>query len=272
MSIEKEFKEIGSFYTIDRLDNLSNNFKIIYDVKNKEYLKVYHKKVFKNQYREPIHKDIDHLNILLNFFKDNTYNFLSEFKYETKNYIAFKYYFDYKKSKLKDYVDLSIKKLEDILNIPIENKKCNITKIFKTIIKNFKSMYENEKLELLLSDEAKKFANFKSKSKTLNYLTITPSSITLNNILFKKNKNNKIIDWKYIDMENIEICFPRYIFNLNDTKLYPINKVNPDVNSSKYMAGDDKINLEDINKITDKPCVFCTFEYKWYNIGEIKNY
>ena len=77
--------------------------------------------------------------------------------------------------------------------------------------------------------EAKKFANFKSKSKTLDYLTITPSSITLSNILFKKDKNNKIIDWKYVDMENIDICFPRYIFNLNDTKLYPINKVNPDI-------------------------------------------
>ena len=272
MTIEKEFKEIGNFYIVSSLDNLSNNFKIIFDVENKEYIKVYDKKVFKKLYREPVHKGLDHLNILLNFFKSNNYNFLSEFKYETKNYIAFKYYFGYKQSKLDDYVDLSLKKLVDILNLPSKNNNYKINKIFKTIIKNFKDMYEKEKLELNLSDEAKKFANFKSKSKTLDYLTITPSSMTLSNILFKKDKNNKIIDWKYVDMENIDICFPRYIFNLNDTKLYPINKVNPDIKSSSNMAGDDKMNLEDINKITDKPCVFCTFKYEWYNIGEIKNY
>ena len=199
MTIEKEFKEIGNFYIVSSLDNLSNNFKIIFDVENKEYIKVYDKKVFKKLYREPVHKGLDHLNILLNFFKSNNYNFLSEFKYETKNYIAFKYYFGYKQSKLDDYVDLSLKKLVDILNLP-SNNNYKINKIFKTIIKNFKDMYEKEKLELNLSDEAKKFANFKSKSKNLDYLTITPSSITLSKILFKKDKNNKIIDLKYVDM------------------------------------------------------------------------
>ena len=270
MNFKEEFKKIGNFHTVNSLDNLSNNFKIIFDIKNKEYLKVYDKKVFKNQYREPIHKNLDHLNILLNFFKNHNYSFLPEFKYETQNFIAFKYYHGYKHSKLDDYIDLTIKKLGNILNLPINNYK--IKKIFKTIIKNFKCMYEKEKLETPLPIEAKKHANFKSKSNSLDYLTITPSSITLNNILFLKDQNNKIIDWKYIDMENIEICFPRYIFNLNKSKLYPISKSNSDIDTKNYMAGDDKMNLEDINKITDKPCVFCTFEHEWFNIGEIKNY
>ena len=48
MTIEKEFKEIGNFYIVSSLDNLSNNFKIIFDVENKEYIKVYDKRYLKN--------------------------------------------------------------------------------------------------------------------------------------------------------------------------------------------------------------------------------
>lgn len=271
MSLEIELKNLGTFYSVDSLDNQSIHFKVIYHIDNNEYLKVYNKKTFIDQYRDPIHNGIDRMNILLKFFKKNKYHFLSEFKYETENYIIFKYYHNYKQSTLVDFVDLSIEKMKKFLNIKTENKNHNITEIFKIIIKNFKKMYENEKIDIPFSNNAKEFSNFKSKSKLLDYLTITPSSFTLSNILFKKDKNGNIKDWKYVDMENIDICFPRYIFNLNEDKLYPKNNEKNILDKTDKLVGDDSVNLQYINEITDKPSILYTLNAKWYNLGEIKN-
>jgi len=272
MEVKEELKNIGKFYLVDSLEKQSIYYKVVYDIENNEYIKVYNKKTFINQYREPIHNEINHFELLLNFFKKNKYSFLPEFKFETKNYLGFKYYSGYKKSTYKDYIDDSVEKIEKLLKVKINKKNHNITENFLQIIKNFKIMYINEKIKIPLSDNAKEFSNFKSKSKLLDYLTITPSSFTLSNILFKKDKNSNVIDWKYVDMENIDICFPRYIFNLNEDKLYPKDdKINILEKNNKFI-GDDNVNLQHINKLTDKPSVFYTLNHKWYNLGEIKNF
>ena len=133
-------------------------------------------------------------------------------------------------------------------------------------------MYLNEKIDIEFPKELKELICLKTTSKSLNYLTITPSDINIHDIMVKKDKNNKIIDWKYVDFDNIEIYFPRYIFNFEPCAKYPVDNRYEDVRvlQEHKQGGHDVLNLKDINDITDKPSILLSYNYKWYNLGEIE--
>jgi hypothetical protein len=272
MKIIKEFKDIGSFIDT-KLSNQSKCFDVFYNLDTKKYSKVYNKQIF----IEGILPDLDTsmvIDHLIPFFHKKKYTFLPELQYETENHLFFEYCIDYNVPKANDFIDSPISRLNNFFNIPYKEKNLKPTILFKEIVNDFKNMYIKEKIyDPIPADMGKILAtklNFKANTSKLNYLTITPSNISLRDFVVKRDKCNNIIDWKFVDMENFKILPPRYIFNLHDKGYYPIDFTDPDYYKSDAWkrGGHDVINYEQVLPILDNNDIVYCFDKKWhtYNI------
>jgi hypothetical protein len=223
---------------------------VIYLSESKFYIKM----VPKNQlYNTPKFADIDCEQLLNNFYKSNRYDFLPEYLFETPNFLCFKYYIDYTPLFLDDVIDTKFLKLSHLLNISLTPKQLYLTPFFKTVIRNFHILYKNEIVTNNVPLEICELLNFKTSSNLLNYLCCTPSNITLQDFFVKRDDIGKIVDWKYTNIDNWDILFPNYIFDIKD-------------------SGDDIIqHLQKINELYDKPTVVLTYESKYYDAGLISN-
>lgn len=271
MKIEKEFKDIGNFINVESADK-TNKFNVLYNLDTKKYYKVYNKRLFIE--KTMTGSDTGEVyNILLPFFKKKT-TFLPELHYETKNYLFFDYYIDYSLPKASDFIDISKVSLYKILNIPNENADNNFkpTVLFNEIINSFEKIYLNEKIYDPIPEDIKKMYalifNNNTNNNKLNYLTITPSNISLKDFVVKRNENGEILDWKYIDMENLHIQPPKYIYNLNENDKYPINYIDPNFTKSDAYkrGGHDAVNNEQVLHLLENNNIIYCFESKWYTI------
>lgn len=223
---------------------------VIYLIESKLYVKV----VPKNQLYITLEFDnIDCKQILNDFYKSNKYCFLPEYLFETLNFLCFKYYNDYTPLVLEDVVDTKYLKLSRLLNINLTSNYLELTPFFKTVICNFHILYKNEIVTNSVPPDIRQLLNLKTSSASLNYLCCTPSNITLRDFSVKRDSNGKIIDWKYTNIDNWDILFPNYIFDIKD-------------------SSDDTIyHLQKINALYDKPTVVLTHESKYYDAGPISN-
>jgi hypothetical protein len=223
---------------------------IIYLFKSKLYIKLVPKKQLYITFK---FTNIDYKHILNTFYKSNKYSFLPEYLFETSNFLCFKYYNDYTTLVLEDVVDTKFLKLAKLLNINLTSKHFKLTPFFKTIIHNFHTLYKNEIIMNSVPSEICELLNFKSSSTLLNYLCCTPSNIILQDFSVKRDPFGKIIDWKYTNIDNWDILFPNYIFDIKD-------------------SGDDiKFHLQKINAMYDKPMIILAYESKYYDAGLISN-
>ena len=224
---------------------------IIYLAKSKLYVKM----IPKHELFHTLNFDnLDCEAILNNFYKTNKYQFLPEYLFETNSFLCFKYYKDYTPLLISDVINVNFLKISSLLNINLTPKSLELTPFFKNIIFNFRTLYKNEKLQNDIPLHIKELLNFKSHSSFLNYLCITPSNITLQDFSVKRNSDGEIIDWKYTDIDNWDILFPNYIFDIED-------------------GGDDTaIHLEKINSMCDKPTVVLTYKSNYYNTLLIENF
>jgi len=269
MKIKKEFKDIGNFINVESADK-TDHFNVLYNLDTKKYYKVYNKAKF-------LRKTITNTNIgtpgivyeiLLPFFRKN-HTFLPKLHYEIKNYLFFDYYIDYSPPEASDFIDTPIASLSRILGIPnkINNKNLNPTILFNEVANSFKKIYLEEKVHepmpKYIEEIYASVFNFKTNLKKLNYLTISPSNIALSDFVVKRDKNNNILDWKYVDMGNFSIQPPRYIFNLDEKGDYPIDY--RDLKIRK--GGDDAITFAQLIKLTDSfencDAIYC-FDKKWH--------
>jgi hypothetical protein len=229
--------------------------RVIYLSESKVYAKLIHKSALFDTYN--FNDDIDCKKILTDFYKANKYSFLPEFLFETKNYFCFRYYNEYTPLLLDDVIDTNFLKIQDVLGLKLKQSKLETMPFFNKIISSFNNLYKNEIILTCVPESTRNFFNFKSTSSFLNYVCITPSNIALQDFYVKRDADNKIIDWKYTNIDNWDILIPNYIVNLNilEDNLYD----------------DTPENFKKINMMYKKPSIFLIYNSQYYDIGLIKD-
>lgn len=223
----------------------------IYLSENKCYAKV----VPKSELFDSIITDIDHKVLLSNFYKKNKYSFLPEYLFETENFICFKFYNDYSPLRLDDLIESPVLKISNLLGINLKLQKVKPTYFFKDVICNFHALYQNEIIETNLSEATRNLLGLQASSPLLNYLCFTPSCISIEDFSVKRDDTDKIVDWKYTDIDNWDILMPNYIFNISGTET----------------DDDTHHNLQRISYLYDSPTVILTHKSEYYDAGLIKD-
>ena len=197
--------------------------------------------------------NIDYDQLLLDFYKANSYSFLPEYLFETKNFLCFKYYNDYSPLYLDDCVESSVLKISQLLGLNLVPNELKLTNFFKDIVYNFHTLYKNEIIEHEILENTRKLLGLYSKSPLLNYLCFTPSNIALQDFSVKRDVDGKIVDWKYTNIDSWDILMPNYIFNIRGDN------------------DDTHYNLQQIHNLYTSPSVILTYDSKYYNGGLIKD-
>lgn len=275
MKIEKGFKDIGNFINVESADQ-TDRFNVLFNLNNKKYYKVYNKAKFLYKTLTNTEDGTSGIvyDFLIPFFRKN-YTFLPKLHYETEEHLFFEYYIDYSVPKANDFIDSPVLRLNKIFNIPYKEKNLKPTILFKEIVNDFKNMYIKEKVYDPIPADIGKILdsklNFKANASKLNYLTVTPSNISLLDFVVKRDKYNNIIDWKFVDMEDFTIQPPRYIFNLDNRGYYPYDYTNPDFKySEEYkIGGDDYINYEQIRDLYANAAAVYHYDKKWHIYHDI---
>lgn len=277
IQIKDIFKEIGNFIKINK--HINQSFNLYYNLDTKIYFKVYKKQDlikeicnYPNIERQVLFKKI------LYMHRKKRYNFLPELFYENEEYLFFKYYVDYNTCKTSDFIDIKIDKLHELVGIKNEKKDFKLTPMFDDVLKKFKDLYIFEKLYEPIPDNMLNFittlSNNTPKSKELNYITITPSNLWVKDFIVKRDKNSKVLDWKFVDIDNLDILPPRYVYNLDETGKYPIDYIDPNfIKSDDYKrGGHDVMTFNEMNRLTDDANVMYNYNKKWNfykNIAQI---
>lgn len=130
------------------------------------------------------------------------YNFLPNFEFETANFIAFEYCTDdYKPATIDDFIT-PIDKLNNTLT-----GVNNITKLSSfglDVINSFEQLATAERVSKFFPEEHVNTTIFDAGLYCVDGITVTLDALRWGDVIVKK-ENNKIVDWKYISVENIGI-------------------------------------------------------------------
>ena len=130
------------------------------------------------------------------------YNFLPNFEFETASFIAFEYYSDdYKPATIDDFIS-PIDKLNNTLTGA--NNITNLSSFGLDVINSFKQLATNERVSESLPEGHINTTVFDAGLYCVDGITVTLDALRWGDVIVKK-ENGRIVDWKYISIENIGI-------------------------------------------------------------------
>jgi hypothetical protein len=206
---------------------LSENFEVFYLSKEKQPVKVYNKSIYLNT--EIGDSDDLALNLewkkkyTLPFFKKlDSYKFLPNLVFETDTYFGTTWYSDdeWRLASKDDFITKI-----PFIDTPSAPHHYVITNMFKDVIKSFKELHANEKVNLTeeeavfwktalvaaCSGHDRNLDIPLSDVDELYYPGITVKNVSYADIVVKE-ADSEIIDWKYVDLENFH-CFASPYYN-----------------------------------------------------------
>lgn len=169
----------------------------------------------------------------------NNYDFLPKFIKRTNNYVFYEWFEDYEQATPEDFLT-GMSHIKSKFKLPID--KLVTSSLFDELVSKFHNLYKSEQIPLLDVDGLPRgdLAYFS----TCDMPTITVDNITYDDIVVKR-ESGKIIDWKFIDIGNFNVGFPRYVFNMDET--YP-----------------DIVPVEE-----HMDSVMCCHDGKWFKIASV---
>lgn len=143
----------------------------------------------------------------------NKYDFLPDFVRRTNKYVFFEWFEDYEQATPEDFLT-GMSHIKSKFKIPL--KKITTSALFDDLVSRFHDLYKSEQIPFLDSEPLPRgdLAYFS----TCESPTITVDNIAYDDIVVKR-VDGEIVDWKFIDIGNFNVGFPRYVFNMDET--YP---------------------------------------------------
>jgi len=169
----------------------------------------------------------------------NKYKFLPNYIKSTNNYVFFEWFNDYTQATPEDFLT-GISSLKSKYKLPIKN--LTPSALFMNVVTSFHEMYTNEQVDV--DDVSAIPRGDLAYFNDCKQACITVDNISYDDIVIKREAG-EIVDWKFVDIGNFNVGFPRYVFNMDET--YPDL-----VPEDQYKNG-----------------VFCCHDDTWYRILDI---
>ena len=144
-----------------------------------------------------------------------------------------------------DVYNNKISEIANLVNGASSEGELKLTDFTKQVFTRFNKLYRDTTVGKLPSESVDIYGQIPDIAE-LNRLCIAPTNINLYDFVVRRDAWGRIIDWKYVDIKNLDYTFPRYFMTIDEKCKYPCDNPAMQHNVNDNYIGHDVLNNSEL--------------------------